>query len=419
MRAAEREIELRWGRGTVPCPVEEGWDVLLPPAGGAAGGAEELFLAAAAEPAGCAPLAEMLEGARTVTVVVSDATRKTGFHRYSHLLRKFMEDAGVREVRTLVAVGTHRPPTAEEVRAITGPGWFEGGVEAHDCDASPFAALGVTSRGTPVEVNRAAVECDLLVLTGEAKYHYFAGFGGGRKAVLPGVSSRASITANHSLSFLGPEAENAALGRLEGNPVHEDMDEALEMLPVPVFLVNAITAADGGVLEVHAGDAREAFLAACEAVRRRFDAPIPRRYRTVIASAGGYPADINPTQSHKSFDFASRALEEGGTLVLAAAMPDEGGLSTLAEWLALPDRREHVRRLEEEFVIGGRTALAWRDKLERAGEVWLVSSLDERATASLGMRKARSVAEALERAAVRPPVAVMPFASLTNPVVRA
>ncbi|MFA4986744.1 MAG: nickel-dependent lactate racemase [Candidatus Brocadiia bacterium] len=421
------EIALPYGKGTVPCPMGTGWHTIEPPASPPCPKPEDLLRHAILNPVCSRPLPEMLSGCRKITVAVSDATRKTGFPHFAQSLLNVLDAAGVSRdnIHTVVACGTHRPPTEKEYEYILGPLWPKSNRTYNACDDSPsYVHVGTTSRGTPVHLNRLAVETDLLLVVGEAKYHYFAGFGGGRKSILPGLSSRTTIRANHKFS-LSPDGESTlagpcSMGRLDGNPLSEDMEEATTLLPAPHFMINSIVDPHGVPVFMVGGDIIHAFRAICGEIRTRLEAPIPHTFDIVIASAGGWPSDINPIQAHKSFDFSFRATKPGGAIILVAEIGERAGFETLQKWLAHPTRIAHSKALWDDFDIYGRTALAWREKSEIV-RVYLVSALSAQDTEILRMTKSATVAEAYCSALTHlglsdPMVAVMPRASATLPV---
>jgi nickel-dependent lactate racemase len=178
----------------------------------------------------------------------------------------------------------------------------------------------------------------LVIGVGGVSFHYFAGFGGGRKLILPGISGEETIIANHRRSLREDPGEGLTMGcapgALDGNPVHEDMLEGASLMPAPVFMVCGVPGAGGEPAFVSAGGMDAAHRLAAEKMLKHFSLPVGRRRRVVIASAGGHPKDINLLQSHKAIRHASRAVEDGGLLLVAASCAEGIGSDSLEETFA-------------------------------------------------------------------------------------
>lgn len=267
-------------------------------------------------PISSASLYETFVPGEKVAIVVSDRTRNTAASVFLPILINELNSVGIadRDIFIVFACGTHRLHTKAEHMKIVGED-VAGRVTLldHDCrDNNDLVMLGTTSRGTKVEVNKKVAEADRIILTGAITYHYFAGYGGGRKAVLPGISAFQTIQANHKLCLM---SEKASTGVLSGNLVHEDMIEAAKRLD-PDMIFNVILDDIGRISAVFAGDLVAAHEAGCEALDSNYKVKVGKRSKFVIASAGGGLKDLNFVQSHKAMDNASRVLEEGGTMVL-------------------------------------------------------------------------------------------------------
>ncbi len=337
-------------------------------------------------------------GAR-VLIVVSDATRATGSDRFLPPLLDVLEAGGAREFGFAVATGIHRAPRPGEVERIVGESIGRASaVDVHDPDdASRLIPLGRTRSGTPVRVNRVLREYDRVVLTGSVGFHYFAGFTGGRKAILPGLAARETLTRNHlrALRRDGSRHPGARAGRLDGNPVHRDMVEGTSLAP-PAAVVNAVLGADGSLEEIFAGHWRRAHERACRRVRAtRAVAATPRPL--VIASAGGAPSDLNVIQAHKAFEAAFAALEPGGVFVLAAECPDGAGHADFLPWFRHGDEASFAAALRAGYVVYGQTARSWV-RQARACRLVLVSSLSPEIVRQIGAIPAAGIGEALELA---------------------
>ena len=346
---------------------------------------------------------ESFRSGERVVIVTSDITRYTGSEVYLPLLVERLNAAGVRDedIDVVVALGIHRRLTDQEHRKIMGDLYSRIRVTDHDCeDPGKLVYLGKTSAGVDVELNRMVVEADRVILTGVIGFHYFAGFGGGRKSVLPGVASRKSCMASH-FAVLNPgpgtgRNPRATTGVLEGNPVHQAMSEACAMVG-PDVILNTVLSPDKRIIAAFAGDWREAHLAGCRFYAERFSYPIDRAADLVVVSCGGFPKDINFIQAHKSMEYGSRALREGGVMVLLAECRDGYGNATFIDWFRFRDLREFETALRKRYEINGQTAYATLEKAQRF-RVILVSTLPPEEVATMGMVPAKSLDEAMEKA---------------------
>ncbi|NLV42190.1 MAG: nickel-dependent lactate racemase [Candidatus Hydrogenedentes bacterium] len=369
-------------------------------------------------------LAPLVPGTR-VRIIVSDATRRTGMHLLLPALLDAVAQRGVRreDISFLVATGVHRAPTEDELDVILGAEVhreFSGRILCHNAeDAASLRFTGNTRRGTPVWINRAALETDFLIVTGTVVLHYFAGYGGGRKAVVPGIAGRATIAANHSLN-LDPDSDrlNPAVrtGIMAGNPVAEDMAEAAATVPVHLC-INTVLNRQCGLCGVHAGSLEAAHAGACRQAAALYRVRLNEPADLVVASAGGAP---NFLQSHKALHNAWQARRPGGLVLFLAPCPEGLGGSGFARWLSLGSPAAVIAGLRERAEINGQTALS---TLEKTPHTVLVSGLSGEDLSLLGATPARTFQEGLDlcvarlRAAgiVRPTVIAMPEAGYTVP----
>lgn len=394
--------------GTGEIPFDPGstfdWDELCPRAGRgdvASVDPAELIRRALDQPLG-SPSLEQLSGVNgRVTIVVPDATRAAGVDLVLPrvLERLLAAGADLRRITILVATGIHRPATKGEQQAILGADIVSRYrvVNHRSDDDGDFVTVGRSNAGTTIRINRLLVVADLKILLGAVGLHYFAGFTGGRKAVLPGLAHRETIFANH-LKVLGGDDglchPGVAPARLEGNPVHLEMEEAARLVGID-FIVNTILDDHGQVAEVFAGHWREAHLAACERVRLTRTVSIDAKRPLVVASAGGHPKDINMIQAHKAMEYASAALEVGGVLLLAAACAEGPGHPDFFPWFVhRHDVALMAARLRESYQVYGQTALALSAKARRF-RVGLVSGMSEETVEAMGMRSLASLEEGL------------------------
>lgn len=387
----------------------------------------EAVRSALANPIDSPPLAEIVNPGEQVVIVTSDITRYTGSEVYLPILVDELNRAGIpdRDIAIVIALGIHRKQTAEEHRKILGPLFGRIRVYDHDCDApDQLVDLGQTGSGLPVQINRRVVEADRVIVTGTAGLHYFAGFGGGRKSLVPGVASRATCMATHFAIFNPPEIggkqAGARPGRLAGNPVHEAILAAARLIE-PDFLLNTVLTPDKQLVAVFCGDLEKAHLAACKLAGGLYTVPMDRPADLALVSCGGHPKDINFIQAHKALDYGVGAVKPGGTLILLAACPDGFGNPTFFDWFRYQDLDEFERALRAHYEINGQTAHATLAKA-RSWRVILVSGFSRAQTERMGMEKAADLDAALQMAYEQLPadaeVVVIPDGGSILPVIR-
>ncbi|HEX8499043.1 MAG TPA: nickel-dependent lactate racemase [Pyrinomonadaceae bacterium] len=416
--------QLGYGRGTVPFEFEGGrFEVLEGEAGEEARPLSDAEVGAALDnPLDSQPLEDIISPGESVLVVVSDATRATGSAQVVNLLARRLIALGVApyDLRVIFATGIHRPVTREEKAELLTPFIVQRvRTLAHDAaDGSQHVSMGVTERGTPVELNRALFEHSHVVLTGAVGFHYFAGFTGGRKSVCPGLASRRTIEATHlhALDFeTGGRRAGVGAGRLDGNAVHEEC-ERIAAEAAPSFLVNTVTDARGRIVRAYAGDWRAAHRLACAEYADSHTVGIKEKRAVVVASAGGAPFDLNLVQAHKALEAASYACEEGGHIVLAAECVDGLGREDFLKWFDSPDSRALAARLRDSYEVNGQTAWSLLTKAERF-RVQLVSNLADEDVRRMRMTPARTVGEALSRVEADAAGYVLPRGAAFMPVV--
>lgn len=286
------------------------------------------------QPVGTKPLAELVSQGDNVVITHSDITRATPNHIILPVLLEELEDAGIRRENILLmnALGTHRQQTEAELRLMLG----DFVVENYRClqhnafDNSMLVSLGKTSLGNPVRINRHFLEANIRILTGFIEPHFFAGFSGGPKGVLPALAGAESVLTNHSQSMIAHP--KATWGITEGNPIWEEMKE-VALMTKPTFLLNVTLNRQKAITGVFAGEMLAAHALGCEFVSRLSLVPVTELYDIVITSNSGYPLDQNLYQSVKGLSAAARIVRKGGAIILAAACED--GLPDQSHYAAL------------------------------------------------------------------------------------
>ncbi|MEE9270710.1 MAG: nickel-dependent lactate racemase [Candidatus Krumholzibacteria bacterium] len=351
---------------------------------------EEAFVTACHEPVGNTSVDDVVSADGTVVVVVSDLTRAKGTEVLLPLCIDYIERLGVeRESMTvLVARGTHRQLTKEE-KVFLKSGVLAGvRIEEHDCDdPERLAALMLTRRGTPIRVNSTLKQTDAIILLSPVSFHYFAGFGGGRKLVLPGCADRAAILANHRLSLTDDQPVRMQAGcwpgQLEGNPVHEDMCEAVEGLR-GVVSMNFFSDSQGNIVFINTGDSVKAHRVACETFKMSHLSLVDEPYDLMILSAGGHPYDLNLLQSHKALRHAAGAMQEGGTILYYANCGEGVGSESL-EAAVQQKREDFLRTAHEKYDLNHQTAVSLLDLTNKL-EIGMVSAMNVDVLLSAGIK---------------------------------
>ena len=359
-------------------------------------------LAALRQPIGAPPLFALAQGARRVIVTVSDITRlSVGHARFLPAILDELNAGGAPDdaIEVLVAAGNHLPATPAEIAEIGGPEVLRRvAVSSHDARAdADLICVGRTTRGTEVWLNRRVVEADLVVVTGGIVAHVFAGYGGGRKGILPGVAGRATVLQNHAHCLLsdGSLYPRTTYGVLDGNPVHADMVEAAHLLRTPVFLFNVVNDAAGEPAAYFAGDLEEAWAAGVRLCERLSAVTVERPADLVIAGMGGFPKDISLYQSTN--DYAYPAVAPGGVIILVAACEEGLGAPDFVKWLSYQTPAAMGAALREDFSVAG--YLAYRTWLQALRvPTYFVSTLPPDPVRALGMRPTASLEEAIAAA---------------------
>jgi nickel-dependent lactate racemase len=344
------------------------------------------------------------------------------------VLLERLNGAGIRDKDIVIisARGTHRAQTDDELRALVTDEIFSRvRVVDHDpSDESNLTYLGTTSRGTPVKLNSIAVESDHVILVGAVLHHFLAGFSGGRKSVIPGIASRETVQANHALSLnRGPGSGGnpyVKSGRLEDNPLHLDMVEGALMLG-PCFIINIVADENYRFLKAFAGDLIKAHEEACRLVDRMNRVRIDRLYPVVIASAGGYPKDINVYQPLKTLCHMLECTEPGGVMIMLSESREGFGSPETEKQITgydnMPDRESSLR---EKYSIGAHTGYLFADTAEKYTFIY-VTDFGAENFSKTKMHIVRSLDEALDLAAslrggkLTGDVLLMPNGSVTLP----
>jgi len=304
-------------------------------------------------PIGSKPLKDLVSRDSKIGIIFSDVTRATPYHIILPALLKELDHVDQQNIILFCATGTHRPAPPDELATILGKE-FAGKyriVQNDTNDRSQYMHAGNTSSGNQIYLNAELAACDLKILTGFIEPHFFMGFSGGGKAVMPGMAYIDTIRYNHSISML--ENENARWGITSGNPLWEDVHEAVDLLS-DLFLLNITLNKRREISGVYAGDLRRAHKQGCIFAKKTAMAPVDEPYDLVITSNSGYPLDLNIYQSVKGMSAAMQVVKKGGDILIAAECWDGIPENTdFARMLAavdnIDDLYDHVKMNEKDF----------------------------------------------------------------------
>lgn len=282
---------------------------------------DHIVLTAMAHPIGSPSLRQMACGRKNAVLLISDHTRPVpSRHILPHMLSELRSGNPGIDVTLLVATGCHRSTSAEELADKLGRDIVEKErIVVHDCDASPMSELGVLPSGARLIVNSLVAQADLVAAEGFIEPHFFAGFSGGRKSILPGVCCRKTVLGNHCAAFI--DSPRAKAGILDGNPVHADMEAAARMAKL-AYIVNVTVDGAKRVTAAFAGDPVQAHRAGCAFLACHCQAAPREKGDIVITSNGGAPLDQNIYQAVKGLSTAESAAADGGILIICAACED-------------------------------------------------------------------------------------------------
>lgn len=379
---------------------------------------EEIIKNAIRNPIGTVSLRETVRPGEHIAIVTSDITRPLPSDTVLPPLLEELGSIGVkdRDITIVFALGSHRMHTEEEKTALVGRAVYER-IRCIDGDCTDVVHMGTTAAGTPVDIAREVAEADRRICLGNIEYHYFAGYSGGAKAIMPGVSTRSAIQSNHSLMVRA----GAKTGNLDCNPVRMDLEEAIRYCPID-FIINVVLDNRKKIVYAAAGDYIAAHRDGCRFLDSLYGKAIEKRADIVIASQGGVPKDINLYQAQKALDNAGHAVREGGVIILAGACGEGMGEATFEQWMKnAPTPDSLIERIERDFQLGGHKAAAIALILKKA-DVYLVSDMQPAFVRDIFMHPYPSVQEALESAFAKlgrdASVLVMPFAGSTLPIVK-
>lgn len=323
-------------------------------------------------PIGAPKLRTLPKPGQKVVIVTSDISRPMPTWDVLPSVLEELKEAGIpdSDITLVFALGSHRNHTESEMRRLAGVSYDR--IRCVDSDPADCVRMGTTSRGTPVDITRTVAEADFRICLGNIEFHYFAGYSGGAKAIMPGVSTPDAIQQNHRM-MVSPDA---SAGKLAGNPIRDDIEEAGTICSID-YIVNVVLDEHKTIVHAVAGDVTAAHRAGCAYLDRMYRTPIPEKADIVLVSQGGAPKDANLYQTQKALDNAKHAVKDGGTIILIGACQEGLGSAKFEAWLTKANTaHEMVERIGREFELGGHKAAAIGMVLEKAN-IDFVSEMDD------------------------------------------
>lgn len=358
---------------------------------------EDEVLRAILNPVGTPKLDKIAKPSDRVSIVVDDHTRPIKSKIIVKPLLKYLNKIGVPDenITLIIGHGSHRKIREDEAEYLLGKEVLERvNWSSHDANSEDLVYIGETSYKTKVYINKMFYDSNVRILTGDVCLHYFAGYGGGRKSVLPAISGMETIRHNHAM-LTHPKATT---GNLDGNPVHLDMTEAAKMVN-PQFIVNVVTNPKKEVVKAFAGNLEEAFMQGVKLVDQIYKIKVDKPADIVLVSAGGYPTDIDFYQAYKAIDSALRVVKPGGVLVVAAECRDGHGHPVFYEWMRKYQTIEEIEKeIKNNFRLGGHKAY-YLLKAKKKADIILISKMIPKEVKNIfRLEPAKSLDEALEMA---------------------
>lgn len=357
---------------------------------------------------------EIVQPNETVLIVVPDATRQVAAGQIVNLLVRRLIASGTLpfEITCIFATGIHRAVTESEKQEILTP-FIAQRIKTLNHNSRDLVALtriGEMQNGTPIELNRALLEHDHVILIGGVTFHYFAGFTGGRKLICPGLASSRTISETHKLAFdceRKERREGVGTGTLDGNAVHEAFLEVAGRIN-PSFSINTLVNERGEAVRVFAGNWKTAHRAACESYAAENSIGIAEKRDAVIVSCGGAPYDLNMIQAHKALETASRACKDGGTIIFLAECADGLGRNDFLKWFEAENSERLAEKLCESYQVNGQTAWSLLRKTEKF-DVQIVTALSEDETRLMQLEKTRDFNDSISKLPANAKGYILPF----------
>ncbi|MFA5103347.1 MAG: nickel-dependent lactate racemase [Candidatus Thermoplasmatota archaeon] len=369
-------LELPYGKGTLPLDVPEKnlLEVAVPKEFIPPREPELMVQEALQNPLGTDTLSTLVGSGERVAIVIDDYTRPCPTKLLLSPVLEELKNAGVDDLDILIiiATGTHPPPSDDVTKELVGDKIFRNYmIISNDVVKGNHVNVGRTRRGNDVEILREYYEADFKILLGDIEYHYFAGYGGTRKSILPGISSRDTIQRNHSLLF----EKHSCMGVLRENPIHQEMNEAMHLAGCD-FALSVVQNSHHRIVGAWAGNPEAVMDAGVKLIDTMYKIEISEAPDIVITAANGHPHDINLYQAMKAMHTACQIIKPQGVIVLIAECPDGHGSQLYIDWMKKYTTSQEIQTaLQKHFVIGAHKAFYHRITVENH-PVILVSEMD-------------------------------------------
>ncbi|MBS3994641.1 MAG: nickel-dependent lactate racemase [Alkaliphilus sp.] len=361
-------------------------------------------------------LCNIVSKGEKVVIITSDITRPMPSEKVLPFVLEELHLGGVNKenITIVLALGSHRKHTETEMKKLVGEAVYDE-YTVIDSDMGNCVNLGTCRNGTPVDIFEPVVKADRIVCLGNVEYHYFAGYSGGAKAIMPGVSSHEAIQANHS-NMVKVEAHT---GNLTTNPVRQDIDEVGQFIKID-FILNVVINSKKEILKAYSGNYIDAHREACNYLDRLYKIKLIAPADVVIVSAGGYPKDINLYQAQKALDNAKHAVKKGGIIIWVASCKEGFGEKTFENWMLNKTPHQMIQDIKESFVLGGHKAASIAMVLQHC-KIYFVSDLEDQLINGINLVPFKTVQDAVESAIIElgenSKVLVMPYGGSTLPMV--
>lgn len=372
---------------------------------------------ALSEPFDSPLLSDVVRPGEKVVIITSDITRPVPSRIIIPCLLDELRKAGVenKDITVVFGLGSHRKQTEEEQKNLVGEEVYRQ-VRCIDSNPDDCVHLGTCKNGTPVDIFRTVAEADRRILVGNVEYHYFAGYSGGMKAIMPGVSSKEAIQANHK-NMIRP---GAFAGNLVNNPVRDDIEEVRNFINVD-FIVNVTLDDHKKIAFAATGHPVTAHRKACEFLDKIYKKKVKEPADIVVVSTGGYPKDINLYQAQKSIDNVKHIVKKGGIMIVAASCKEGYGSIPFTKWInQYNSPTERIEEIRKHFELGGHKAAALGLVQENA-DIYLVTDMDDESVTKANMVPFHdiqtAVNHALEKMGKNATVYIVPVGGSTLPVV--
>jgi nickel-dependent lactate racemase len=410
-----KQIQMAFGRTAIELEIPERniFSVILPSEPENKEEADSLIKKALENPIKSRRISEIVNPDSRIAIIVSDVTRPTPTAKILPPLLEELYLGGAKDENICIvfALGLHRQQTEEESKKLVGEEIYKK-ILCIQHDIHRCKRIGVTSRGTPIEIFEGVMDADIIIGTGSVEFHYYAGYSGGAKSVLPGISSQESVLANHKMMI----DDKAVSGRVDG-AVRQDMEEAAKIFGLD-FILNVVLDSKKEIVSAVAGDFIEAHRKGTEVVDSMYKVPVEPA-DAVIVSCGGFPKDVNLFQANKALDNATQSVKEGGSIILVAECAEGIGNQVYECWnreCRSPD--DAIERFKNCFEFGGHKS-AIVAKIAKKFKLYLISKLSEEQTRSAFFTPMPGLKEALSEVLSKNPDAkihLMPHGGQTLPV---